>query len=324
MKNTASLVLILFLMTTLSCSKEKYSNDEKSQRQKVIDDYFNIKRTNEIYSYNATGEDQDNCKKGKLDASIYSKIINSINYYRRAAGCAEIALDSGMNEECQAMLLMSVSNLNNIKNNIPLDSTWKCYSKEAALAYGSSISSSEFYTNAEGPIEHFFNKDEDAVNRRWLLNYELVKVGYGQFKSYFGIKVLGTNVHNSSQPKPNFIAWPANGFIMNEILPKVWTFCVPNADFSEATVTVKTRDLSKTKNYVFKRPPMIDLEISLNKTGLLTIGGDPTLIWTLGSIKIDDFFKDEDIEFEVSVKNVKVNGEYKNYDYKVTSIVKVN
>jgi hypothetical protein len=310
------LIIISILTSTYSCKKERFEEAQNKERQQVIDDWYNIKRTNELYFYDADVP-SGACQKGYLKPDIYTKLITQFNYYRKLAGCEPVVLDSLFNEQTQAYLLTAILN----KDSVRIHPGLKCYSQEAANAWGKVISSSSFHTNQSSPIPHFISHSgdnrKDLINRIWVLYPQLNKIGYGQLNSYFGIKVTGEGTENTAISTPEYVAWPPKGFILNEIINSagVWSFTILNADLKDAVVNVKTRDFTKAKLKSINKLPMKELEVKIIEKQMNTHLEDRTVFWTIKDIVVDDAYEDEDREYEVSISNVKVGNAYKSYKY---------
>lgn len=303
------------MTSTFSCKKERFSDAQQAERQKAVDDWYNIKRTNEVYSFDADGT--GNCRKGYLNPEIYKKINNQFNYYRMLAGCLPITLDSLFNEQTQAFLLTALSN----KDSTRIHPGLKCYSLDAANAWGNVITASNFNTNQSSPVSHFLShsgdNSKDLINRIWLLYPRLSRVGYGQLNGVYGIKVTGNGTEDFGISTPEYVAWPPKGFVVQEIMNSGsrWSFTMLNADFSDISVSVKTRDFTKAKLKGINKLPMKDLEIKIIEKKMNTHLDDRTVFWTLNDIKVDDSYEDEDREYEVNISNVKVGNEYKSFKY---------
>lgn len=317
MKISKIIIGLGFVFSLLSCKKERFDEAQNKERQQVIDDWYNIKRTNEIYFYEAEVPSGD-CQKGFLAPDVYTKLITQFNYYRKLAGCEPVSLDSLFNDQTQAFLLTAISN----KDSIRIHPGLKCYSQDAANAWGNVISSSSYNTNVSSPVPHFINNSvgsiSDLVNRIWVLYPRLNKIGYGQLRTYFGIKVTGEGTENTAISTPEYVAWPPKGFVLNEIMNPsgVWSFTMLNADFEDASVSVKTRDFSKGKTKDIKKLPMVDLEVKIRNRNLTTHTTDRSIFWNIiEDIQVDDYYENEDREYEVTISNVKVGNEIKSYKY---------
>lgn len=315
MKLLNYLIIISILTSTFSCKKERFSDTMQNERQQAVDDWYNIKRANEVYSFDAEGTGI--CQKGYLNPEIYKKIITQLNYYRKLAGCELITLDSLFNEQTQAFLLTALSN----RDSTIIHPGLKCYSQDAANAWGKVMSSSDYHTNVSSPISHFLSHSGDnsldLINRIWLLYPRLSKVGYGQLNGFFGLKVNGEGTENTSISSPEYVAWPPKGFVVEEIMNSGsrWSFTMLNADFSEVKVSVKTRDFTKGKLKGINKLPMKELEVKIIEKKMNTHLDDRTIFWTLKDIKVDDSYEDEDREYEVNIGNIKVGNEYKSFKY---------
>jgi hypothetical protein len=228
-----------------------------------------------------------------------------------------LTLDSLFNEQTQAFLLTSLSN----KDSTRIHPGLKCYSQDAANAWGKVMSSSSFYTNQSSPIPHFLShsgdNSKDLINRIWLLYPRLSRVGYGQLNTVFGIKVTGDGTENTSITTPEYVAWPPKGFVVQEIMNSGsrWSFTMLNADFSEVMVNVKTRELTKARLKSINKLPMKELEVKIIEKKMNTHIEDRTIFWVLKDIVVDDAYEDEDREYEVTISNVKVGNAYKSYKY---------
>jgi hypothetical protein len=323
MKIINCLLIFSFLVSIYSCKKEFYSNEQSEARQKAVDDWYNIKRANEVYSFYADGG-SGLCNKGYLNPEIYKKIITQLNYYRRLAGCSEITLDSLFNEQTQAFLLTALSN----KDSARIHPGLKCYSLDAANAWGNVISAGNFNTNYSSPVPHFLSNSgdnsKDLINRIWLLYPRLSRVGYGHTNGVYGIKVTGDGTENTSITSPEYVAWPPKGFILEEVMNSrsKWSFTMLNADFSEVIVSVKTRDLTKGKFKSIKKLPMKELEVKLLIKNMNTHLDDRSIFWSFTDIEVDDYYEDEDREYEVTISNVKVGNEYKSFKYTTFMMIK--
>lgn len=323
------LYLILFpcLLGMYSCKKVEYSDKDNKDRQQVIDDYYNIKRQNEVYSFSADNEEKlTNCDYGTVNHVVLGKILTQLNYYRRFVGVPELILDTNFNKQCQAFILYARNN----KDATSVNPNGKCYSNEAKDAWNTVISSSSYYTNFESPIQYFMMQEgTKAVNRRWLLYPKLSKIGYGQLNTYFGFKVTGIGTESLNQTIPEYVAYPTNGYILNEMLPTTWSIVIPNADVRYSTVTLKMIDFYSKPKLRKKDLPMVDVEISVDNTGWSThaganpLGEDPSILFNIKDDRtMDEYYNDEDLKYEVAIKNVLINGVAKDFKYTVNVIRK--
>lgn len=300
---------ILFLGS--ACQKDKLSKDEQVSRQQVIDDYNSIFSANNVFFPGWTGS-INGCNAGDIPAEIRQKYLNHINYFRRMAGFkTDIVLDSAFNQSCQAGALMYASNF--AKAAAGPDSTWKCLSQPGIDAWNSSMvyqygvfnrNFTGIYAMILGPLEASSPYTDEVAQRRWLLHSKTAVMGIGASEKGLFIKVFGAGTEGNTAA-PEFIAWPPKGFVKSELFPLYWSFGIPGADFSSAYVSMTYKDKTKIPCYV--------------NSNMVQNIGDNAIVWKPQNLPsgLED---EEDLPYQVTVHNVRINGSLKSYSYEVINV----
>ncbi len=129
-------------------------------------------------------------------------------------------------------------------------------------------------------------------HRRWILNPEASNFGTGDTPGRLGplmpdgtrpelrfpsnvLYVIQSEVEKYPDPAQGFVAYPAAGFFPAPINSKYWSLSMQGADFSAASVTMKTAAGAVVPVTLVKRDDPTD--------PLDTIYGDPAIIWVVPS-----------------------------------------
>ena len=133
--------------------------------------------------------------------------------------------------------------------------TWQCYTPEGAAAAGKS----DLFLGVYGwdAISGYVRDPGDfngAVgHRRWILYPQTQTMGTGDLPPTGGsssnaLWVIDGHVWD---PRPAtrdmFVAWPPPGYVPYQVVFPRWSFSYPNADFSQASVTM-TLDGSRCRS----------------------------------------------------------------------------
>ncbi|WP_348758631.1 PKD domain-containing protein [Candidatus Methylocalor cossyra] len=252
------------------------------------------------------------CTAGTVSTAYREAIRLRINLIRALAGVpATVTFNDAYNAKAQQAALMMSAN-RALSHAPPPD--WSCFTAEGAEAAGKSNLSLGY----SGPNAVTFGQLADlgpnngAVgHRRWLLYPQTQEMGSGDVPgdaSHPPANVLWVQDSHLFDPRPatrdGLVAWPPPGYLPYPLAFPRWSLSHPNADFSAATVTV-TRDGSN-------RPVTLE-PFAANI-------GEPTLVW----LPDDPLLKDPtplaqaDATFQVSVRNVRVAGQTRQFDYSVT------
>ena len=243
--------------------------------------------------------DEDNCQPGDTDALVKELVLKRVNFFRRMAGLPDnVVMNDEKSKKCQQAALMVKANRS--ANHFPPKS-WKCYTEDGALA----ASKSNLTLGVPGPkaITAYMNDHgvETAGHRRWLLYPKLKEVGTGDTGGSNALWVIGDEYKNYPDDMPEFISWPPPGYVPQPIAFYRWSFAIPNANFKNANVQVKKPDGTA-----------LDVKLEEVENGY----GDNALVWMISGITWFYDIEDEMV-LDVTVSNVGVDGENKNYSYKV-------
>jgi len=241
--------------------------------------------------------DEPNCTPGIVPQDIKDKIHMRLQYYRMAAGLNNTIEenDSKSDKAQQAALMMKANN--ELEHNPP--DSWKCFSQDGKDGAGSSLLTMS--KNAEAMDAYM--RDQGANNgpvghRRWLLWPRLQEIGIGNTNSSNAIWVLG-NAGTAPSDAPEFIAWPPQGYVPDLMAFPRWSFSIKDADFSNTTVSMKNNNGSNIP---------VSLEALDNQFG------DRTIVWVPEGISSN---VSEDTIYTVTLEDIDVQGELKDYEYNV-------
>lgn len=296
--------VISALVLFASCSKDESilnppeietDNVTRATAKKLYEDYFVSSKTNSSDSqWNGNTE---NCNAGNVADDIMAKIFQRVHYYRLAVGLSNtITENSDQSAKAQEAALM-------MKSNGTLDhfppSNWSCYTNDGSEAAGKS--NLAMWKNAEA-IDLYISEPGESNgpvgHRRWLLYPRLNTIGVGNTDNSNVVWVVG-NSGTVPSDTPEFIAWPPADYVPDDLVYPRWSFSVPGADFSQATVSM----VDEAGN-----------TISLNLEDLSTVYADPTIVWVPQGI---DTNVNEDTAYVVKLTDVDVDGEMKDFEYTV-------
>ncbi|SHF53414.1 Cysteine-rich secretory protein family protein [Lampropedia hyalina DSM 16112] len=275
-------------------------------REAVRNFYNTIFTASEQASAQWTGN-ISGCVAGTVSQAYQDATLLRVNYFRAMAGIpAAVRFDADYNEKSQQAALMLSAN-NALSHNPP--SSWRCYSAAGAQAAGNANIS---LGNA-GPVAVLSQfRDDGAGNaavghRRWILYPQTAVMGTGDVVGQ-GAVANALWVFDSSMwgPRPavrdDFVSWPPPGHVPYSLLFNRWSFSYPGADFSSASVTVQQQGQA------------VPVVVEPGGMGF----GENTLVW-IPSIQAAAA-QQGDVEYRVSIRNVRIAGASRQFDYVVTAI----
>jgi len=302
---------IFFLFITISFLAISCSSDDTTEKQKSSDNLIDNDETvatNELKAkaielyknYYLASEmepsemawidgDVINCIAGKIPETTKNKILQRLLYFRKATGLDNtITVNPTKSAKAQEAALMTKAN--NALDHFPPNS-WKCYSEDGSTAAsksnlaifsGSAVNAIDLYIN------DFGNSNFGVGHRRWILWPKLQDIGIGSTDRTNTLWVVG-----DSGPRP------PNGYIPSQLAYNRWSFSLRQANFENTAITLT---YSEGKN--------IPLSIEDIKNGI----GDNTIVWVPEGINKTS---KNDESYTVTLENVIVSGESKNFEYKV-------
>lgn len=282
-----------------SCKKSDLPANLKD-RETVIADYNNDYLGSAVANPGWTGS-TSGCDAGTVSQSTHDRVIKRINYFRKLVGLNDnTTLDASKFSMYQQAALMMKANAQ-LSHTPP--NTWTCWTQSGYN--GANTSNLGLGTHSVNAITAFisdFGTGNTAVgHRRWILHSKKTQFSYGTTDVSMSLGVIGTAGGNTKIPP--FIAYPPNGYIPKAIVFPRWSFGIPNADFSNATVTMKGPGGNITL-----------LVISKTDNGY----GDNTIVWEPQDIVTNSA---SDVVYTVTVSGISgiASG---SYTYTVT-IIKV-
>jgi hypothetical protein len=297
--NSIHFMILFFIIVGCKTINDEVPSTSK-EREIAVEDYLVNYIGSELETSGWTGN-ISTCFAGQASQLSHEMVIKRINYFRRMVGLNDnTTLDTSQFSMCQQAALMLTAN--NSLNHFP-PNTWKCWTKPGYDGARLSNLSMGNSTNAVTTLISdgvFGGGNKAAGHRRWILFSETTQFSYGTTEDIMVLKVK--EVAGGNKKIPSFIAYPPNGFIPQELVFDRWSFGIPNADFSKATVKMTGPNGA----------------VNLNIVSNSDIGyGDNTIVWE--PIDIIRNSKN-DIVYDVTISNIGVLVGKKSFSYKVTVI----
>ncbi len=307
-------ILVTAVLLTVACSKDSdnsqtdgpnmenpetgkpdTSKAERAKAKQLYADFYDASR--DVGSGVSWTGNEPNCEPGTVPQDTKDKIFLRLSYFRNAVGLTNaIAENISQSDKAQKAALMMHAN-GTLNHSPPND--WKCFSEDGKEGAANSLLTS---TRNAGAIDSYM-RDQGSDNypvghRRWLLWPKLQEIGVGNTSSYNAIWVLG-NPGTVPADAPEFIAWPPHGYLPKHLAYARWSFTIAKADFTETKVSMKVKNGGA---------------VSLEVEELTGIYGDNTIVWKPA---INTNTLDQDTAYVVTLSNVGVGGEAKNFEYEV-------
>jgi hypothetical protein len=251
---------------------------------------------------------------GDTSATYKEAVLRRINFYRAFAGVpATMTLRADWSaKDQQAALMMSA---NNALNHTPPPS-WTFYTADGAEAAGKS----NIAIGSAGPDAiTLYMADHGTSNaavghRRWLLYPQTKETGTGDVPgNSSGLLEANatwviTSDFGTTRPatRTTAVPYPPAGYVPYTLVWPRWSFSYPDANFSNATVTMTRNGQS----------------ISAVAEPLSAGAGEPTLVWVYDGKDSDSHAPHArptaDTVYHVTIANVTVAGASQTFSYDVT------
>lgn len=291
---------LLASLTLNNCKKDNNGDDVplKSEREIAVDDYNNLYLGSAVSDPLWTGN-TTSCVAGSASQSTNEMVIKRINYFRKIVGLNDnTTLDATKFPMYQEAALMMKAN-SQLSHTPP--TSWKCYTTLGANgAQTSNLSLGNHSVNSVTAFMADNGSSNFAVgHRRWILHSAKTQFSYGTTNSSMSLGCIGTAGGNTLIPE--FIAYPPKNYIPQNLVFARWSFGIPGADFSSATVTMSGPAGAVTLKVV-----------STTNNGY----GDNTVVWEPTGIVTNST---ADVVYKVTVEGIK-NAPKTSYTYSTTLI----
>lgn len=228
-------ILTLNVLLFYSC-KKKDDAPELNDRDAAIEDYKNNYLGSSVTDPGWTGKTAG-CDAGTAPQATHDMVIKRINYFRRMVGLNDnTTLDASKFPMYQqaALIMKANSQLSHTPPN-----TWTCWTQSGFD--GAQTSNLSLGNHSVNSITSFMmdngTNNKPAGHRRWILHSAKTQFSYGTTDASMSLGCIGTAGGNTKIPE--FIAYPPKGYIPQALVFQRWSFGLPGADFSNATVTMK-------------------------------------------------------------------------------------
>ena len=275
---------------------------DTQNRQAVVDFFQVVHRASDNVDARFSG-DVGTCDPGNTSAVFKQAILRRINWYRAMAGLpGDVTLDDVLNQKCQAAALIMAAQ-ESLSHTPP--SSWACYSADGAEAAGKAnlhLATTTLGADiVDGYIQDAGVFNASVGHRRWILYTRQRVIGSGSVQGTFRANAIWVIGQFGNGPNLNH-SWPPAGYVPYQVVYPRWSFSSPNADFSQATVT-----MTQGGN-------PIALTVNPNQLNI----GDNSVVWEPAGIP--STAPSADTSYEVTVSNVLVGGSPMEFMYTVTII----
>jgi len=285
-------------------------------RQTAVDNYHN-----QYLSANFTDAELNwtgniiNCTQGTMSATVLAKHLQKINYYRNLVGLESVILNDIKNQKALASVLMfeaentpspPVIQLTHCDgaNNAPCNQ-YPCNSADGIEATkNSNLAFASPNWNNQGPIDVYMqdegDSNQDVIHRRWILHSKAQDIGIASSTRFNAMYVI--DGLNNPSVYNEFIAYPPSGYMPQPLVPSRWSFGIPAAIFSNATVTMQDPDGNTIPLTI----------ISNNQNGF----ADNSIVWEPSGIINNS---NMDVAYTITISNIS-NAAQSSYTY-TTNII---
>lgn len=248
------------------------------------------------------------CDPGESSQKHKQATLRRINFYRAMAGVpSSISFSESANAKAKSAALLASAN--NALSHYP-PSSWDCYS----LAGAQASANSNIALGETGPaaitayIEDAGSHNLSVGHRRWLLYPQTKTMGtgdispQGEYGRNASAIIVFDNHYGLTRPQTRneYVSWPPAGYVPYQLVFPRWSFSLPNADFSQAKITVILNNQ----------------EIPLKKLPVTNGFGENTLVWEMN--QVNPIKPETDLVYHISIHNVLINRRRLiNYSYKV-------
>jgi len=278
-------------------------------RSAVIDAYNKQLKSQLLVPTGWTGN-TSKCIPGGTSAANKTASLRAVNYMRAMADLPPVKLNATLSKLGQAGAL--ISEANGWLTHYPYPGML-CYSKngyrganQGNLVLHDTGDPREFNegTGARAIVSYMVDhgdNNKSVGHRRWVLYPRLTEVGLGDTDYANNMVIRGGKV---TGPRSQWVSWPTPGYFPRELEPDGrWSFSYANANFKNASVSVKTPDGQVTN---IKRTI---------KNG----AGDNTLAWDM-VLPAGYSASNADYEVTVTVSKIQLGKKFVSRSYKVTLI----
>ncbi len=194
------------------------------------------------------------CNPGTVSQDFLDATLTRINYFRAMSGVpSNVVFTPANNTEAQAAaLIMSAQGA--LSHDPP--NTWACWTQ---LGHDGAAASNLALGTPTGPpsIDALMFDGDLLGHRRNMMNPVNTEMGSGSVPTNTGGPAAEAQFFGNSLPvrpptRDEFVAWPPKGFVPYQVVYPRWSFQLPNADFSAATVTM-THDGTPIANTITSR-----------------------------------------------------------------------
>ena len=181
------------------------------------------------------------CDAGTTSQPFRDSIVQRANWYRQMAGLNTVTEDPSQSAAAQQKALIILAEGRSSHHPTP---DWACYT-EVPIGGGENLYLGESgLASVDGYIRDKGDNNLAVGHRRQILSPFLDEIGTGNVYNADRNSANATHFgydYNSDatvrEPR-GFVAWPPAGYVPAETVWGRWSFQLPDADFSEATVTV--------------------------------------------------------------------------------------
>ncbi len=252
---------------------------------------------------------RSNCEPGTTSQTFRDAILQRINYFRQMAGVPNLlGLTDEKNRQAQAAALMM--SVNNQLNHTP-PSSWTCYTEDGRQGAGSS----DLFLGVYGPdaitgyIFDYGDGNTAAGHRRWILDPPTEWMGTGDIPPVGGAASNALFVFDDSMwndrpiTREEFVAWPPPGYVPYLVVNSRWSFAYPQADFSQAHVSMT---LANSSLPVTQFTPVAGF-------------GENTLVWQINGASAYQSLPRpaNDQTYTVSITHILIGGVSQDFTYAV-------
>lgn len=253
---------------------------------------------------------------GKVKPEVLQSGIDRINLIRYIAGLPDdIVLDDAYTDLCQyGAVLMTANNGISHTPTKPEDMPQEFYDKGKNAASSSNISTASEPAGAVNGFVSDASSLETVGHRRWILNPQMKKTGFGVGKDKFVLQYA----HDRSRIETvnyDYIAWPSPGVFPSFYVNGIWHITVNTIKYGRPDINIVRVTVKRTRDgrvwEIYKGVPITEASLFVDYGGY---GINNAIIFSTVLEKFEIYQPGDDYQIKITGLNEDINYTVKLFD----------